>query len=113
MPTPHIDAKVGEIAESILLPGDPLRAKYIAENYLTDVKQFNHTRNMLGYTGTYKGKLYSINANEMSVYNILSYNLNLFDKIHAEYPDILEPAQMFLDGEWDYDIFKEYCLKVL
>ena len=52
-PTPHIGAEKGEIAETILLPGDPLRAKYIAEHFLEDVKQFNGTRNMLGYTGTY------------------------------------------------------------
>ena len=49
-PTPHIGAKQGEIAETILLPGDPLRAKYIAEHFLTDAKQFNTTRNMYGYT---------------------------------------------------------------
>ena len=54
-PTPHIGAEKGEIAETILLPGDPLRAKYIAEHFLEDVKQFNGTRNMLGYTGTYMG----------------------------------------------------------
>ena len=54
-PTPHIQAKVGEIAETILLPGDPLRAKFIADTFLDDAKQFNETRNMLGFTGTYKG----------------------------------------------------------
>ena len=53
-PTPHIGAKQGEIAETILLPGDPLRAKYIAEHFLTDAKQFNTTRNMYGYTGYYQ-----------------------------------------------------------
>ncbi|MCZ2338118.1 MAG: hypothetical protein LC127_07935 [Chitinophagales bacterium] len=52
MPTPHIEALEGQIAESILLPGDPLRAKYIADNFLTDVQQFNKVRNMLGYTDT-------------------------------------------------------------
>jgi len=54
MPTPHIEAKDGEIAESILLPGDPLRAKYIADNFLEDVVQFNRVRNMLGFTGFYR-----------------------------------------------------------
>ena len=48
IPTPHIAAQAGEIAEKILLPGDPLRAKYSADNFLTDVKQFNATRNMFG-----------------------------------------------------------------
>ena len=55
-PTPHIGAEKGEIAGTVLLPGDPLRAKYIAEHFLEDVKQFNGTRNMLGYTGIYKGR---------------------------------------------------------
>ena len=55
-PTPHIEAREGEIARTILLPGDPLRAKYIADNFMEDVKQFNGTRNMLGYTGTYQGR---------------------------------------------------------
>ena len=59
-PTPHIGAKQGEIAETILLPGDPLRAKYIAEHFLTDAKQFNTTRNMYGYTGYYQGKRVSV-----------------------------------------------------
>ena len=59
-PTPHIGAEKGEIAETILLPGDPLRAKYIAEHFLEDVKQFNGTRNMLGYTGTYMGRPVSV-----------------------------------------------------
>ena len=50
VPTPHIAALEGEIAETVLLPGDPLRAKFIADNFLTDVKQFNATRNMLATT---------------------------------------------------------------
>lgn len=56
--TPHIEANVGDYAETVLLPGDPLRAKYIAENFLTDIKLINSVRNCLGYTGTYKGKKY-------------------------------------------------------
>lgn len=55
MPTPHIAAAKGEIAERILLPGDPLRAKYIAENFLEGAKEYTSIRNILGYTGTYKG----------------------------------------------------------
>ena len=53
VPTPHIKAKMGEIAEKILMPGDPLRAKFIAENYLSDAVCVNDTRNMLGFTGNY------------------------------------------------------------
>ena len=51
VPTPHIEAKKGEIADIVLMPGDPLRAKFIAENFLTDVKCFNKVRNMFGFTG--------------------------------------------------------------
>lgn len=54
--TPHIKPENNPIAETILLPGDPLRAKFIADTYLEDVVQFNEVRNMFGYTGTYKGK---------------------------------------------------------
>lgn len=56
MSTPHNEASVGEIAKTVLMPGDPLRAKFLADTYLTEVKQFNSVRNMLGYTGNYKGK---------------------------------------------------------
>ena len=55
-PTPHIAAKVGEIAETVLLPGDPLRAKYIAENFLENAECYNEVRGMFGFTGYYKGK---------------------------------------------------------
>ena len=55
MTTAHNTATRGEIAETILLPGDPLRAKFIADNYLKDVKKFNSIRNMFGYTGSYNG----------------------------------------------------------
>ena len=60
VPTPHIGAQVGDIAETVLLPGDPLRAKFIAENFLEDVVQYNTVRGMNGYTGYYKGKRISI-----------------------------------------------------
>ena len=66
-PTPHIGAEKGEIAETILLPGDPLRAKVYCGAFLEDVKQFNGTRNMLGYTGTYMGRPVSVMAPEWGV----------------------------------------------
>lgn len=69
----HIEAKKGEIAETILLPGDPLRAKYIAKNYLTDVIQYNNVRGMLGYTGTYKGQRISVQGTGMGVPSISIY----------------------------------------
>lgn len=77
MSTPHIEASKGEIAETILLPGDPLRAKFIAETYLEDVKQFNGVRNMFGYTGTYKGKEISVMGTGMGVPSIGIYSYEL------------------------------------
>lgn len=71
--TPHIAAKAGEIAESILLPGDPLRAKYIAENFLESPVLFNQIRNMFGYTGTYKGKRVSVMGTGMGIPSISIY----------------------------------------
>ncbi len=73
----HIEAKKGEIAETILLPGDPLRAKWIAENYLENPKCFNKIRNMLGYTGTYKGKQVSAMGTGMGVPSISIYSHEL------------------------------------
>ncbi|WP_426349720.1 purine-nucleoside phosphorylase [Alloiococcus sp. CFN-8] len=69
----HIGAKPGEIAESILLPGDPLRAKFIAENYLEDVKCYNEVRGMLGFTGYYKGKRVSVQGTGMGIPSISIY----------------------------------------
>lgn len=76
-PTPHIGAKVGEIAETILLPGDPLRAKFIADTYLENVKQFNTTRNMFGFTGTYKGRPVSVMGTGMGCPSMGIYSYEL------------------------------------
>ena len=76
-PTPHIGAKQGEIAETILLPGDPLRAKYIAEHFLTDAKQFNTTRNMYGYTGYYQGKRVTVMGTGMGCPSMGIYSYEL------------------------------------
>ena len=61
IPTPHISAKAGDFAKTVLMPGDPLRAKYIAETYLENPRLVTSVRNVLGYTGTYKGKEISVN----------------------------------------------------
>ena len=74
----HIAAKPGEIAEAILLPGDPLRAKYIAETYLENAKQYTSVRNIFGYTGTYKGKLVSVQGTGMGIPSISIYIHELF-----------------------------------
>ncbi|WP_037290503.1 purine-nucleoside phosphorylase [Saccharibacillus sacchari] len=69
----HIEAKVGDIAETILLPGDPLRAKFIADTYLEDVVQYNQVRGMLGFTGTYKGKRISVQGSGMGIPSFAIY----------------------------------------
>ncbi len=79
IPTPHIEEKnKGVIAPTVLMPGDPLRAKYIADTYLEDVVQFNNVRNMFGYTGTYKGKKISVMGSGMGMPSIGIYSYELF-----------------------------------
>lgn len=77
-PTPHNGAKKGEIAETVLMPGDPLRAKYIAETFLENSVCFNKVRNMFGYTGTYKGKKVSVMAAGMGMPSMGIYSYELF-----------------------------------
>lgn len=77
MATPHNTASPGDIAETILLPGDPLRAKLIAETYLEDRVQFNSIRNMFGYTGTYKGKRISVMGTGMGMPSMGIYSHEL------------------------------------
>ena len=69
----HIGAKKGDIASTVLLPGDPLRAKYIAENFLTEAICYNEVRGMYGYTGTYKGKRISVQGTGMGIPSISIY----------------------------------------
>ncbi len=78
-PTPHIQAMPGDIAETILLPGDPLRAKFIADTYLENVKQFNGTRGMLGFTGTYQGKPVSVMGTGMGCPSMGIYSYELIN----------------------------------
>jgi purine-nucleoside phosphorylase len=78
IPTPHIQAaRTGEISEDILLPGDPLRARFIAETYFSDIVQFNSVRNALGYTGSYKGKKISVLGTGMGMPSIGIYSYEL------------------------------------
>lgn len=76
----HIEAKAGEIAETVLLPGDPLRAKWIAENFLEDAKLYNNVRGMLGYTGTYNGKRVSVQGTGMGIPSIGIYTHELINE---------------------------------
>lgn len=80
----HISAKKGEIADTILLPGDPLRAKYIADTFLEDVVQYNEVRNMFGYTGTYKGKRISVQGTGMGVPSIAIYVTELMQEYDVQ-----------------------------
>lgn len=76
--TPHNEANLGDIAETVLMPGDPLRAKYIAESFLDDAKLINSVRNMLSYTGFYKGKRITVFSSGMGMPSIGIYSYELF-----------------------------------
>lgn len=78
MSTPHNNALEGQIAKTVLMPGDPLRAKYIAETFLDNPVQFNNVRNMFGYTGTYKGKQVSVMGSGMGMPSIGIYSYELY-----------------------------------
>ena len=78
-PTPHNAATLGDIAKTVLMPGDPLRAKYIADTYLQDVRCFNTVRNMLGFTGTYQGNPVSVMGSGMGMPSIGIYSYELFE----------------------------------
>ncbi|MBQ1300270.1 MAG: purine-nucleoside phosphorylase [Erysipelotrichaceae bacterium] len=78
MSTPHNSANKGDIAKIVLMPGDPLRAKFVAETFLEDPVEFNHVRGMLGYTGTYKGHKVSVMGSGMGMPSIGIYSYELF-----------------------------------
>lgn len=84
MPTPHNAAKKGEIAQTVLLPGDPLRAKFIAETFLENPVCYNTVRNMFGYTGIYKGKRVSVQGTGMGVPSLSIYVTELINEYSAE-----------------------------
>ena len=78
-PTPDIGAQYGEIADSVIMAGDPLRAKFMAENFLTDCQQFNNVRGMLGFTGMHNGKRVSVMGHGMGIPSIGIYTYELFN----------------------------------
>ena len=78
-PTPHNEAKLGDFAKTVLMPGDPLRAQFIAENFLEDAKLVNNVRGIHGYTGTYKGKPVSVMASGMGMPSMAIYSYELFN----------------------------------
>lgn len=76
--TPHNEGKIGDFAKTVLMPGDPLRAKFIADHYLENVRQVNGVRNMFGFTGTYKGKEVTVMGSGMGMPSIGIYSYELF-----------------------------------
>ena len=83
-PTPHNQAIKGDIAETVLMPGDPLRAKFIAETFLKDPVQFNQVRGMFGFTGTYRGKRVSVMGSGMGIPSITLYTYELYNFYDVE-----------------------------
>ncbi len=82
--TPHIEAAIGEIAKTVIMPGDPLRAKMIADKYLEDAKLVNSVRNMLAYTGKYKGKEITVMGSGMGMPSIGIYSYELYTVYNVE-----------------------------
>ena len=98
VPTPHIEAKEGDFAETVLMPGDPLRAKFIAETFLEDAVQVTGVRGILGFTGKYKGKRVSVMASGMGIPSMGIYSYELFNNydvkniIRIGTAGVLEPS---------------------
>lgn len=84
MPTPHNNANKGDIAKNVLMPGDPLRAKFIAENYLENAVCYNNVRGMLGFTGTYKGTRISVQGSGMGMPSMAIYSHELYNQYDVE-----------------------------
>ena len=84
MPTPHNEANLGDIAKTVIMPGDPLRAKYIAENFLDDYKLVNSVRGMYAYTGNYKGKEVTVMASGMGMPSMGIYSYELYKFYEVE-----------------------------
>jgi purine-nucleoside phosphorylase len=104
MPTPHNTASPGQIAKTVLMPGDPLRAKMIAETYLENVVQFNEVRNMFGYTGTYKGRPISVMGSGMGMPSIGIYAYELYAQYGVENIIRVGSAGAYTDNVGLYDV---------
>lgn len=102
--TPHIEAKLGSIAKTVLMPGDPLRAKYIADNFLIDAKLVNSVRNIFAYTGLYKGKEVTVMASGMGMPSIGIYSYELYKFYNVENIIRIGSAGAYTDNLDLYDI---------
>lgn len=125
----HNEAKVGEIAKNVLMPGDPLRAKYIAENFLEDYKLVNTVRNIFAFTGKYKGKEVTIMASGMGMPSIGIYSYELYKEYGVEnivrigscgaYTEELDLMDVVLvnnsynEGNFAYNMTGEECHEIL
>jgi len=105
MGTAHNKAEKGQIAKVVLMPGDPLRAKFIAETYLENPVQFNDVRNMFGYTGTYKGKEVSVMGSGMGMPSIGIYSYELYTQYDVETIIRIGSAGAYTDEIEVYDVF--------
>ncbi len=99
MATPHIESKKGDIAKVVLMPGDPLRAKYIAENFLEDAKLINTVRNMYGYTGKYKNRRVTVFASGMGIPSIGIYAYELY-----KFYDVEKIIRIGTSGSFNEDV---------
>lgn len=104
MSTPHNQANMGEIAKVVLMPGDPLRAKFIAETFLDDVVQFNSVRNMYGFTGTYKGVKVSVMGSGMGMPSIGIYSYELYSQYGVDTIIRIGSAGSYLEDVKVYDV---------
>lgn len=125
MPTPHNEAKLGDIAKTVIMPGDPLRAKYIAENFLDNYRLVNEVRGMYAYTGTYKGKEVTIMASGMGMPSMGIYSYELYKfydveniirigscgsyKPELKLFDIVLAKQVFSEGNFAYTLNNDNC----
>ena len=104
MATPHINANKGDIAKVVLMPGDPLRAQFIAETFLEDVVQFNDVRNMFGFTGTYKGTKVSVMGSGMGMPSIGIYSYELYNQYDVEAIIRIGSAGSYSESAKLYDV---------
>ena len=104
IPTPHINAKKGEIAKTVLMPGDPLRAKFIAENFLTDPVLVNNVRGVQGHTGTWKGVPVTVMASGMGMPAIGIYSWELFSEYDVDNIIRIGSAGAYTDRLAVYDV---------
>lgn len=104
MSTPHNNASNGEIAKSVLMPGDPLRAKFIAETFLDNVRQFNDVRNMFGYTGEFEGKEVSVMGSGMGMPSVGIYSYELFSQYEVDNIIRIGSAGSYTEKAKVYDV---------